>query len=180
MNNKLFRISGIAAITCAILYIASVGISFAGGSSSMGQILYVASSLLFLVVVFVLYLELRSKAGLYVLVGAVLLAVMTIWSLFIDPTQPSAIFGPLTIAYGLGLILLGWAQLRSSMYPRTIGYLAIATGVIALAAGAAILVGASYDVFGLLNLVLSVPYLIWLVWLGWIQLKSQGTSPQLA
>ena len=93
-SNNLFRIGGIAAILSALLYVVSLGAQFAGDPGGLGQPLYLASSLLFLVVLVVLYLELRSTAGLLALAGLIFLGATTIWSLFVDPTQPSPAFGP--------------------------------------------------------------------------------------
>jgi hypothetical protein len=180
MNNQsLFHYGGIAAIVSAGLYVLSLGAAFSG-SESLGSTVYIVSSIFFLVVIVVVYMDLRSTGNLPALIGLLLLGIMTIWSMFIDPADISPIFVPLTLAYGVGFALFGWVQLRSSGHPNGLGYLAIATGVIAVIAAIALMAGASADVFGLLNLVLSVPYLIWLVWLGVNYLKGKAASLQAA
>ncbi len=179
-STNLFRIGGIAAIFSAILYVVSLGAQFAGDPGGLGQPLYLASSLLFLVVLVVLYLELRSSAGLLALAGLILLGATTIWSFFVDPSQPSSLFGPLALIYGAGFILFGWAQRRSARYPNAVGLLAIITGALALIAGILLIAGASFDIFGLFNLALSVPFVIWLVWLGWIWFRGRTTVAQPA
>lgn len=175
-NTNLFRIGGIAAIASAILYVLSLGVAFTGSTGSLGTTLYIVSSLLFLGVLIVLYVELRIEAALPVLIALTLLGALTIWSLFLNPTEISPIFGPFALAYGIGFVLLGWLQHRSSRYPNGTGVLAIVTGVIAVIAGVALIAGASIDVFGLLNLALSVPFVIWLVWLSWIFLKGEAAA----
>jgi hypothetical protein len=82
-HQSLSRLGGIAAIVSAVLYVVSLGVQFAGGAGGLGQTLYVISSLLVLVVLVVLYLELRSTTGLLALGGLILLGVTTIWSLFV-------------------------------------------------------------------------------------------------
>ncbi len=64
MSSSLFRIGGIAAILSALLYIVSLGIGIAGNPGGVSTPVYVVSTLLFLVVLVVLYLELRSTSGL--------------------------------------------------------------------------------------------------------------------
>jgi hypothetical protein len=100
--------------------------------------------------------------------------------LAIDPSQPSAAFGPLSVIYGLGFIAFGWAQRSSARTPRLLGLLAIIVGALALIAGIALIAGASFDIFGLFNLVLTVPFVLWLVWLGWIWFKSPAAVAQPA
>lgn len=181
MNNQtLFRYSGLAAIASAILYVLSLGVSFAGSTGGLGTVLYIISSLLFLVVITALYGQLRTEAGPVALAALVLLGALTIWSFFIDPTQSSPVFGPLALAYGVGFILYGWLQRRSSHYPNGLGNLAIVTGVISVAAGIVLLAGASFDIFGLFNLILSVPYVIWLIWQGRFFLKGNTVDLRVA
>lgn len=179
-SSVLFRIGGIAAILSAILYVASLGGQFAGDPGGLGQPLYLGSSLLFLVVLVVLYLELRGTAGLLALGGLILLGATTIWSFFIDPSQASSTFGPLAVIYGLGFILFGWAQRGSGRYPGLVGLLAIIVGALSVIAGIGLIAGLSFDIFGLFNLALSVPFVIWLVWLGSIWLKSRAAVAQPA
>jgi hypothetical protein len=179
-SSNLFRIGGIAAILSAILYVVSLGAQFAGDPGGLGQPVYLISSVLFLVALVVLYLELRSTAGLLALAGLIMLGATTIWSLTIDPSQPSAAFGPLSVIYGLGFIAFGWAQRSSARTPRLLGLLAIIVGALALIAGIALIAGASFDIFGLFNLVLTVPFVLWLVWLGWIWFKSPAAVAQPA
>lgn len=177
-TRNLSRYGGIAAIASAILYAISLAAQFAGNPGGVGQPLYLVSSLLFLIVLVALYMELRNRAGLLALAGLILLGATTIWSFFIDSTQPSPIFGPLSIIYGLGFLLFGWAQRGSAHYPGLVSLLAILVGVMALIAGIALIAGVSFDIFGLFNLILSVPFVIWLVWLGWLWFKGRAESAQ--
>lgn len=178
MNNQsLFRYGGIAAIVSAVLYVVSLGIAISG-NAGLGATVYIVSSIFFLVAIAVVYMDLRSAGNLPALIGLILLGIMTIWSMFIDPTDISPVFIPLTLAYGVGFALFGWVQLRSSRHPNGPGYLALATAGIAVIASIALLAGAGADVFGLLNLVLSVPFVIWLVWLGAHYLKGKSTGLQ--
>lgn len=179
-SGTLFRIGGIAAILSALLYVAALGAQFAGDPGGLGQPVYLISSVLFLVVLVVLYLELRSTAGLLALAGLIMLGAATIWSLAIDPSQPSAAFGPLSVIYGLGFIAFGWAQRGSARTPRLLGLLAIIVGALALIAGIGLIAGLSFDIFGLFNLVLTVPFVLWLAWLGWIWFKSRPAVAQPA
>lgn len=177
-SNNLFRIGGIAAIVSALLYVVSLGVQIAaaGAPSTLGTALYIVSALLFLVTIVVLYMALRGEAAVLALVALVLLGGLTIWSMFIDPTNISPVFVPLTLAYGIGFILFGWLQYRSSQYPKAIGILAIITGVLGVIMAVALLAGVSMDIFGLLNLLLSVPYVIWLIWLGRHWLAGRTTA----
>ena len=174
-NNNLTRTGGIAAIASAILYVLSLGVAFSGSTSGLGTAFYMISSVLFLIVLVVVTIQLRTEAPLLALVALILLGAMTIWGMFLDPTQASPIFAPLTLAYGIGFILIGWVQRSSAQYPGGIGLLALITGIIAIIAGIALVAGASFDIFGLFNLALSVPYVIWLVWLGSHSLKARAS-----
>ncbi len=104
----------------------------------------------------------------------ILLGSLTIWSLFLDPTNISPVFGPITVVYGIGFVIFGWLQRNSSRYPKGLGVLAIVTGVVAVIAGIALMAGASADIFGLFNLILTVPFIIWSVWLGMHFLKGKA------
>jgi hypothetical protein len=179
-SNNLFRLGGAAAIVSAILYVVSLGVQFAGSTGNLGQALYVASSFLFLAVLVILYLELRSATGLLALAGLILLGATTIWSLFVDPAQMSPLMGVLVVIYGAGFILFGWAQRSSSRYPGAVGLLALITGALAIIAGVALIAGASFDIFGVFNLALSVPFVVWLVWLGLIWFRSRTALAQPA
>jgi hypothetical protein len=179
-SSSLFRIGGIAAILSVIAYIVSLGAQFAGNPGGLGQPIYLVSTLLFLVALVVLYLELRSTAGLLALAGLILLGATSIYSFLIDPAQPSSAFGPLSLLYGLGFILFGWAQRGSDRYPNLVGLLALITGALAIIAGIALFAGASFDIFGLFNLLLSIPFVIWLAWLGKIWLTGRATAAQPA
>ncbi|GIV80640.1 MAG: hypothetical protein KatS3mg050_5034 [Litorilinea sp.] len=179
-NQSLFRYAGIAAIISAVLYVASLVASIAG-ASAVGTPLYWLSSILLVAALVVLYVDLRAEAATPALAAFILLAGMTIWSLFLDPVTVSPIFIPLAMAYGIGFFLLGWLQRRSDRYPNGLGNLALATGALSVLGGILLLGGAGADAFGLINLVLSVPFVIWCVWLGLLYLKGQtATVPQAA
>ena len=179
-SNNLFRIGGIAAIASAVLYLVSLGVQFTaiGAPSKLGNALYIASSLFFLVVIVVLYMVLRSEAAALALMALVGLGGITIWSIFIDPTAAfiSPVFGPLTLAYGIGFIIFGWLQYRGSQYPKGIGILAVITGVLNVIMAMTLFAGTSMDIVALLNLILGVPYVIWLIWLGQHWLAGRTTA----
>lgn len=179
-NQSLFRYGGIAAIISAVLYVLSLGIGFAGITGVLSTTVYAISSLLFVAVLVVLYMDLRTGAALTALTALILMGGSTIWSLFIDPTIITPVIAPLTFAYGIGTALFGWLQRGNSRYPNGIGFLGIVTGVIGVIAGIVLMAGASFDIFGLLNLILTVPYVIWLVWLGTYYMKGKSASLQAA
>lgn len=181
MNNQsIIRFGGIAAMVSAVLYVVSLGLSFSTSTAVLGTVLYVASSLAFLVTLVALYLDLRATAATPSLIALLLLGAMTVWSLFLNPADISPAFGPLTLVYGLGFLLFGWVQYGSKHYAKGIGLAALVGGGLAVIAGLALMAGASADLFGLLNLALSVPYLIWLVWLGRHYLQGKAASLQAA
>jgi hypothetical protein len=164
-NNNMFRLGGIAAIGSAVLYILSLVGSMAS-ASGVGTALYILSSLLFVVTIVVLTMVLRGESGILAVIALICLGIMTIWGMFLDPTDISPIFGPLTLVYGVGFLIFGWLQYRSAQFPKAVGILAIATGALALIGGVTLIAGGSFDIFGMLNLALSVPYVIWLFWMG--------------
>lgn len=151
-NQSLFRYGGFAAILSAVLYVLSLGVSMSGGAG-LGATFYILSSIFFLAVIIIEYLHLREQSNLLALLGLI---------------------------YGVGFILFGWLQLRSPERPKGLGYLAMVTGGLSLVGGVTLFAGASFDVFGLFNLALSVPYVIWLVWLGVRYLKGATAGLQTA
>ncbi|MBM3126567.1 MAG: hypothetical protein FJZ87_16105 [Chloroflexi bacterium] len=173
-NNNLFRYGGIAAIANAILYVLSLGMGFAGITGILVMVIYAVSSLLLVVALIVLYVDLRAESAMLALLALVLLGALTIWSLFLDPTNITPIWGPFTVVYGIGFVIFGWLQRNSSRYPNGLGVLAIVTGVVAVIAGIALMAGANADIFGLLNLILTVPFIIWSVRLGMHFLKGKA------
>lgn len=164
-NNNLFRYGGIAAIASAVLYIISLGLNIAG-STSLGTPVYWLSSILLLVALIVLTMSLQRISKPLAILALILLGGTTVWSLFLDPTQPNDIYGPLSLIYGAGFLLYGWLQYRSADYANTLSYLAFAVGALSLVMGIALLAGGSIDLFGFLNLLLSIPFVIWLIWMG--------------
>jgi hypothetical protein len=174
-NNNLFRYGGIAAIASAVLFIVSMGLSIAG-STTLGTQIYWASSILFLGALAVLTMTLQRVSQPLAILALVMLGGTTIWSLFIDPTQPNDIFGPLALIYGAGFVLYGWLQYRSAEYTNTLSYLAFATGGLSMVGGIALLAGGSIDIFGVLNLILSVPFVIWLVQMGRRWMAGAGAT----
>ena len=173
-NNNLFRYGGIAALLSAVLYILSLGMGFAGITGILGTAVYAISSLLLVVALFVLYMDLRAESAMLSLLALLLLGALTIWSLFLDPMNITPVWVPLTLGYGIGFVIFGWVQRSSSRYPNGLGVLAIVTGVVAVIAGIALMAGVSADIFGLLNLILAVPFIIWSVWLGMHFLKGKA------
>ena len=173
-KNNLFRYGGIAAIVSAVLYVLSLGLGFAGITGILGTAVYAIGSLLLVAALVVLYMDLRTESALLALLALLLVGALTIWSLFLDPTNITPVFGPLTVCYGIGFDIFGWLQRRSSRYPNGLGVLAIVTGILSLIAGIALLAGVSANIFGLLNLILTVPFVIWSVWLGLHFLKGKA------
>ena len=173
-NKNLFRYGGIVAIVSAVLYVLSLGMSFAGITGILGTALYAIGSLLLVAALVVLYMDLRTESALLALLALLLLGALTIWSLFLDPTNITPVWGPFTVCYGIGFVIFGWLQRRSSRYPIGLGVLAIVTGILSLIAGIALMAGVSADIFGLLNLILTVPFVIWSVWLGLHFLKAKA------
>jgi hypothetical protein len=184
MNNQsLVRYGGIAAIVSAVLYILSIGLWMAAGTAGsppLAMAAYVGSQLVFLVTLYALYLIHRDEAPTAILIGALVLAVAIVVSFFIDPTDmDNPVVLLLTIGYGVGALILGWLAYGSPRLTKGIGIAALLTGGLSLVMVPFILAGSS-DLVGLLNLVLSVPYLVWLVWLGWHFVKGKATSLQAA
>jgi len=173
-NNNLFRYGGIAAIISGVLYVLSLGMGFAGITGTLGTAVYAISTLLLLVALVVLYIDLRTESAMLALFALIMLGALTIWSLFLNPVNITPIWGPLTVGYGIGFVIFGWLQRRSSRYPKGLGVLAIVTGILSLIAGIALLAGISANIFGLLNLILTVPFVIWSVWLGLHFLKGKA------
>lgn len=179
-NKSVIRFGGVSAIVSALLYILSLGISMSGSGGNLGTTVYLVSSLFFLGAIVVLYLDIRSQTPMPALAAFLMLAAVAIWSLFLDPTDVSLIFAPLTLIYGLGFGLYGWLQRQSVQYPNGMGITALFAGAIALVAGIALLAGASAEIFGLLNLAMTIPFVVWLVWLGWFYLKGGVVRLQTA
>lgn len=170
-NTNLYRIGGYAAIASGVLYILSLILGIAGATSASTPV-YLISSLAFLVAIGVLTMTLMSDNQALAILAFVLVGATTIWSLVIDPTNPDASFGPMAIIYGLGFLIYGWLQYQGRHYLSTLGILALATGALSIVAGIVMFAGASIDIFGLLNLVLTIPFVIWLIWMGWRWLKG--------
>ncbi|GAB4263101.1 MAG: hypothetical protein Kow0080_01080 [Candidatus Promineifilaceae bacterium] len=174
-NQSLFRYAGITAIISAVFYVASF-VALIAGANAVGTPLYWLSSILLVVALVALYVDLRAEAATPALAAFILLTGTTVWSLFIDTSLMSPMIAFLAIAYGIGSILFGWLQRRSDHHPSGLGNLALATGALALLGGILVLAGAGADTFGLINLVLSVPFVIWCVWLGILYLKGQPAA----
>lgn len=185
MNNQpIIRYGGIAAIVSAVLYVISMVFWVGAGTSGpspLAGVVYAASQLIFFVTLVTLYFIHRDEAPTLVLVGTLVLAVSIAASLFIDPTDTSNPIMPLlTIGYGVGALILGWLAYRSPKLTRGIGIAALLTGAASLVMLPFIMGGASADLVGMLNLVVTVPYLVWLVWLGVFFLHGKTAVPQSA
>lgn len=185
MNNQsIIRYGGIAAIVGAVLYVVSLVLWMGAGTSGpspLAQALYVASQLIFFVTLYALYIVHRDESPVRVVVGALVLALSILASLFIDPTDTSnPIVTFLTIAYGMGGLILGWLAYRSPKMSKGIGAAALLTGAASLVMVPFIVGGASAELVGMLNLVVTVPYLVWLVWLGVHFLRGKTAVAQIA
>ncbi len=167
-NNSLFRYSGFAAIASAVLYILVLATAIAAGGapSAVGFILTIVSTLLYLLAMFALYITHRSEAPGISLIAVLASAAGSVGGLFLDPTKITALFGLLALVFGIGLLLFGWLAYRSPKMPRGMGVVVIVTGVLSLILAVVAFAGGSAEIFGLLNLVLTVPYVVWLIWLG--------------
>ncbi|MBX3059432.1 MAG: hypothetical protein KF770_23515 [Anaerolineae bacterium] len=185
MNNQsIIRYGGIAAIVSAVFYVVSMVFwmgAGASGPSPLAQTLYVASQLIFFVTLFTLYVVHRDESPTLVVIGALVLAVSIMASLFIDPTNTDNPIMPLlTIGYGVGALILGWLAYRSPKLNKGIGVAALLTGVMSLVMVPFIMGGASAELVGTLNLGVTVPYLVWLIWLGVYFLQGKTAVPQSA
>lgn len=167
-NNNLFRYSGIAAISSAVIYVLTLAVGIATGdaSSTVGVILTIVSILLFLLVTYALYVVHRRESAGISLIALILAGGGTIGGLFLDPTKITPLFGLVALVYGIGLALFGWLAYRSPKMPRGMGIVVIVTGVLALILAAVAFAGGGIEIFGLVNLILTVPYVVWLIWLG--------------
>ncbi|NOH02655.1 MAG: hypothetical protein HND47_12205 [Chloroflexi bacterium] len=167
-SNNLFRYGGIPAIASAVLYVLALGTGFAtgGAPSAVGMALTVVSILSFLVVVYALYVAHRSEGPGMSLIAMLAAGGGTLGGLFLDPTKITPLFGVVALVYGIGVTLFGWLAHRSPKMPRGMGIVVIVTGVLSLILAAVAFAGGSVEIFGLLNLVLTVPYVVWLIWLG--------------
>lgn len=167
LNPRLARAAGWSAVISPILYIASIGVAIAGGESSPTDLALVsASTLLFLVVLAALYAAHRDAAPGLSLLGALAAGISSVAGLLLDPSTITPMLGAIGLLFAAGMLLLGWAALRSPGTPRGFGLLALVTGALATIQGLAAFAGASPDLFGLLNLLLTLPYVAWLLWLG--------------
>ncbi|GIK59058.1 MAG: hypothetical protein HND44_10995 [Chloroflexi bacterium] len=185
MNNQsIIRYGGIAAIVSTVLYVVSMVFWMGAGTSGpppLAQTLYVASQLIFFVTLVALYFIHRDESPTLVLVGVLVLVVSIVASLFIDPTDASNPVMPLlTLGYAVGALILGWLAYRSPKLTKGIGIAALITGVMSLFMVPFIVGGASADLVGMLNLGVTVPYLVWLVWLGVYFLQGKTAVPQSA
>jgi hypothetical protein len=182
MNTQsIIRLGGIAAIVCAVLYVASIGLWMGAGTESsppLAAAAYVASQAIFFVTLYALYLIHREEAPALILVGVLVLGISIAASFFIDPTDvknPVVLY--LTIGYGVGGLILGWLAYRSPRLGKGIGIAALLTGAFSLVMVPFMLAG-SAELVGLLNLLVSLPYLVWLGWLGWRLLKHNALTEQ--
>lgn len=177
-NSNLLRAGAIAALLSALTYIVSIVIMFASGSnpSPLGMVLYAASSLLSLVVIVALYMVHRAESALLSLVALIATGAGTVLSLFMASFEISPMFVLTAVLYGGGGLLFGWLGHRSTQMPRGLGLTLMAMGVMSFVMLSAGLAGGGAEAMGVLNLVLTVPYIIWLVWLARHWLKSPAVA----
>jgi hypothetical protein len=159
MNTQsIIRLGGIAAIVCAVLYVASIGLWMGAGTESsppLATAAYMASQAIFFVTLCALYLIHRDEAPALTLVGVLVLGISIAASFFVDPTDmnnPVVLY--LTIAYGAGGLILGWLAYRSPRLSKGIGVAALLTGAFSLIMVPFMLTG-SAELVGLLNLLVS-------------------------
>ncbi len=169
-NSNIFRLGGIAAILCAVLYVFSTVVWMTAGTTSSPPLAtgtYIGSQLIFLVTLFALYVLHKEESPVLALIATLVLAAAILLSLFIDPTDTSnPLVILLTIGYGVGAIILGLLAWRSSRLTRAIAITVLLVGVLSLIMVPFMLAGASADLLGMFNLALGIPYLLWLVLLG--------------
>lgn len=185
MNNQsVIRYGGIAALVSAVLYVVSMVIWMGAGTSSsppLATAVYLGSQLIFFVTLAALFFIHRDEAPTLILVGVLILGISIVASLFIDPTDTgNPIVTLLTIGYGVGALILGWLAYRSPKLSKGIGIAAMLTGAASLVMVPFLLAGASVELVGMLNLVVTVPYLVWLVWLGLYFLQGKTAVVQSA
>lgn len=183
MNNaSVIRYGGIAALVSAALYVLSMVLWMSAGTADsppLATASYTVSQLIFFVTLYALYLIHRDEAPTLALVGVLVLIASIGASLFIDPTDSgNPIVQLLTIGYGIGGLILGLLAYRSFRLTKGIGIAAMLTGLLSLVMLPFMLTGASADLVGLLNLAVSVPYLVWVVWLGRHMLQSKTIIAQ--
>lgn len=185
MNTQsTLRFGGIAAIISALLYVGSMVLWMGGGDTGapppLAAATYAASSIVFLVALWSLYVLHRGESSALSLAALLLLGISMVASLFVDPTDLGnpLVFG-LTVCYGLGALALGWLAYRSPRLPRGVGILAGLMGVLSLAMLVPMATGAA-DLVGIANLVVGLLYVVWLLWLGWIFVKGSAGQMQLA
>lgn len=168
-NSSILRFGGIAALASAVLYIASMGLWMSAGtvsSPTLATTAYIVSQVAFLVTLYALFVIHRDEAPLLAPAGIGVLAISIGASLFIDPTDmANPLLLVLTICYGVGGIIVGVLAYRSPQLTRGMGIAAMVTGGLSLLMAPFILMGMG-ELVGLLNLGVSIPYLIWIVWLG--------------
>ena len=93
-------------------------------------------------------------------------ALSSVGGLFLDPAAITPALGAVGLLFAAGMGALGWLALRSPRMPRGLAILALITSALALTQAIAAFAGAGADLFGLLNLILTLPYVAWLLWLG--------------
>jgi hypothetical protein len=167
MSTNLFRYSGIAAIVSASAYVASLIISIA--APALGPVAFgcvIISTLLFVVVAFALFRTHQSESSALSLIAFLTSVAGSIGGLMLDPTQINAFYAVMSLLFAVGVLVFGWLGHQSPRLPRGLGIVAIVVGVLGLIMTVAAFAGASFDMVGLLNLALTVPYVVWLFWLG--------------
>ena len=181
-SHSSLRYGGIAALISALLYVVSmvlwIGAGDSGAPPPFATAMYAASSIVFLVTLYALYVLHRDESSALSLAALLLLGISMVASLFIDPTDLGnpAVFG-LTICFGLGALLLGWLAWRSPRLPRGVGLLAGLMGLLSLAMLVPMAMGAA-DLVGIANLIVGLLYVAWLLWLGWIFVKDSAGQMQ--
>lgn len=168
-NSSILRFGGIASLASAVLYIASMGLWMSAGTVSsppLATTVYIISQVCFFVTLYALFVIHRDEAPTLAIAGIGVLAVSIGASLFIDPTDmANPLLLVLTLCYGVGGITVGVLAYRSPRLTRGMGIAAILAGGFSLVMVPFILMGMG-ELVGLLNLGVSIPYLVWIAWLG--------------
>ena len=138
MNNQsTLRYGGIAAIATALLYTVSIVLWIGAGESAApppdAAAAYAASSLVVLVTLYALFVIHRSESPVIALIAVLLLAVSSVASILMDPTNleiPMVLI--LTVAYGIGTLMLGWLAYRSPRMSLGMAILLFLIGLLSL------------------------------------------------
>ncbi len=168
LSNNLFRFAGYAAILSAVLTVVAIGVGITSDMNNMlGLVCSIASSILFVPVVYALYLVHRAQSPGLALAAAILTIVGDIASIFFDPAAPAnaPLSGIITVILGIGVLLFGWLAFGNNQMPRGIPIVVWLAGGLVVLSGILFLIG-SVELGGLVSFASVIPFIVWAVWLG--------------